>query len=405
MTRRDERQTDPITLLRASKAHRKSRRNRHKRRPCGGNLPEAPTGLQITFDKTHKTRRRRWEGVVVWNEVTLNEAGASTQAERYIVQWQHSDDGANPVGPTRRRVIAAKDEDSNTTASMVFRAARRYYYRARVRAVNKDGCRGAFSAWTAWQRPGAEAPPAPTDVTIYEETKGAIGVVWDAPADPNDADLIDADIDHFQVQVATNVGFSALYHFDRRVNHMRFTVPVRRADQDLTFYARVRSVNSEGDKSAWIPARILGNSNPGATPDGISPLRDKVIAVFTKHGPVVAKHYSQLWTADRRYKFRKVRVRFGRHVVATHPDDGCPQGSDAVIQVFWHSSDESSEAKLFALDDRLRVPANEHKDTAWASDLLITHLEEDEHLSVKVTSVGSSSPGQDMVVQVVMVPD
>ena len=130
-----------------------------------------------------------------------------------------------------------------------------------------------------------------------------------------------------------------------------------------------------------------------------------MIATWTKNGAVEAKHYDHLWMADRRYKFKKVRVRCGRHDSGTHPADGCPTGADLIVQVFLHNTDESTQTKLFSSDNRLVVTASTHKDTAWAADMTTTHIEEDEALSIKVTQVGSTTPGQDLVVQVVMVPD
>jgi hypothetical protein len=247
------------------------RARRFKKRPCGSDAPVAPTGLSLTFVNTHKERKRRWQAKLLWNEVDTNEYGASTVCDRYNVQVQHGTDGANPVGETRKYVKNAKDEDADATAHMILdRTARRYYYRFRVQGVNKAGCRSSWSSWTAWQQPGAEAPPAPTSVKTYDSSTDRVVVEWGAPADPNDADRIDEDIDYFQVQVSISSTFATTYKFDRRQDGMRKSFKVSNTESGgSTYYTRVRSVNAEGDKSSWIPATLAGNSNPATPADGV----------------------------------------------------------------------------------------------------------------------------------------
>lgn len=376
--------------------------------------PPAPTNLDLDFEDVDKTRFERWAAFLRFDEVTDFDypgepADDEEDVSRYAGQLQVSNDGSTAVGRTRRKVVEAKDEDADSEAHIKFmRIKGTRWYRGRVRSIDRFNRRSVWTAWTAWQKPGQEVPPSPLNVKIRDKGKASIALDWDAPTEPGDDDEVNEEIEHFQVQIATSPAFgqSVLYAWDKRVTGEKKAIMVKTGDRGLTFYGRVRSVSSERVKGVWIPATLNGNSSEGATADGVTLEEDKEIATWTKSGEVEAKHYGQLWTAHRRYRFKKARVRFGRHDSATHPADGCPQGSSAIIQVFWHSNDESTQSKVFEADARLVVNANTHKDSTWAADgWLITTIEEDEHLSVKVTQVGSTAPGEDMVVHMVMVPD
>lgn len=137
---------------------------------------------------------------------------------------------------------------------------------------------------------------------------------------------------------------------------------------------------------------------------------ERVHAVFTISRKAVVKEYRPRWTADRDYLIKKVRVVAGNHDPDTHPDDGCPRGSDLVIQLFkypvtWDDG-TGSRVRVFNNEGRLRVPAGKHRDTAWAEDIKDTAelLLEDEWLTVKVAQIGSTYPGDSIVVTVVLEP-
>lgn len=145
---------------------------------------------------------------------------------------------------------------------------------------------------------------------------------------------------------------------------------------------------------------------------------ERVHAVFTIGGKAKVKEYRHRWTADRDYIIKKVRVVAGNHVPhdnadpESHNNDGCPIGSDLVIQIrkypadFDTTEDTSAIVRLFTNEGRLRVPAGKHRDTAWAEDIRegSEELLEDEWLTVKVKEVGSTYPGDSVVITVVMEP-
>lgn len=392
------------------------RARRFKKRPCGSDAPVAPTNLNLSFVNTHKERRRRWQGKARWDEVVLNEYGADTTCERYAVQVQHSTDGATPVGETRRYSINAKDEDADTTAHVILeRVARRYYYRFRVLAINKSGCRSSWSSWTAWQQPGAEGPPSPTNVKVYANSTDRVVVEWSAPADPVDADVIDQDIDYFQVQLSISLTFATNYKFDRFQASMRKSFKVDDTESGgSTYYVRVRSVNSEGDKSDWIPATTAGNSSSGATPDGVSPAAGgggKIVASWSKPGRARVKHYAnRRWTNTTgvRLYFAKARATCGDKDAST----GAPTGAGTGLRFNLRRwlADESAHAPVFDAgggtddDDRLWIDAGTYKDVNGPDTFDITYLDPDEALTVKVVQVGSTYPGDDWTVQLFMEP-
>lgn len=376
--------------------------------------PPTPSNVDVDWDKGDKAGRfSRWDAIVEWDEVVNFDypgtpADDEEDVSRYALQFQSSLDGGTTVLRTRKFEKEAKDEDGDTRVEKAIKAIdSKKWYRARVRTIDRYNRRGTWSSWTTWEKPGQDVPSTPLNVSIHEGTKDGVVLKWDPPLESSNENVIDEELEHFQAQIATSSAFgpSVIYAWDKRITSSQKRFHIKLEDQDAAYYGRVRSVSFDGIPSAWIPATRLGNSNVGASPDGVNLLRDKVRVDFTVSGDVEAKHYDTLWPADRRYKFKRVRVRFGRHDSSTHPADGCPQGQAAVVQVFWHDEDETTQDKLFSNDSRLTVQPSTHRDSVWADDITRTHIEENEHLSVKVTQVGTTAPGSDMVVSVIMVPD
>lgn len=373
--------------------------------------PPAPTGLQLDFDKHERARHARWQWKLRWNEVqNFDYPGTPADDEedvsRYHWQIQVSkdqtvgDDEIYREGSTKE----AQDEDDNDIVRVRGKVRnKKWWFRARVRSIDRFNRRGPYTAWGSWQRPGDELPPRPTNVTIFEGSADRVVLEWDAPTDPDDGDLIHVDIAYFQVQISKQIGFGTPYRFDRMDPNERKAFKIHNDDVNDIFYGRVRSVNSDGEKSAWIPATIGGNDDPGTTPDGVIVAGQGTVyvATFTKPGVVLEKHYDTLWVAPRRLKFKKARARVGRHDGSTHPMDGTPQGGSCQVNIWVHSADETSALKIFDTDDRLKIDAHTHKDTQWLVSFNITHIEENESLSIKVPQANGAN---NLVVQVLMEP-
>lgn len=384
-------------------------------------LPPTPTGLTLSFDSKDKNRHNRWRAIAEWNEVVNWDVPGGDREDDmagYGVQIQKSSDGSVPDenSKTWHRYVSAKaDSDADTTARAIrHQIYKRYYYRVRVRSVDRFGRRGAYTAWSAWQQPGSEAPPQPTLVTIFANSTNRVVVQWEAPDDPADADIIDRDIAYFQAQISTSPTFATIYKFDRYQHSQKKSFRIKDADAGGTFYCRVRSVNSEGDKSAWIPAKLdPGNSNPAASADGVT------IGpggggggdfAWRRGGPAIVKHYANArrtnTTGVRQY-FKKARATCGDKDLST----GSPSGSALKFNLRRWVAAETSHAPVFDNgaggddDDRLKINAGTYKDVNGPSTFSITYLEPDEAVSVKVTSIGSTNPGSDWVVQLFMSPD
>lgn len=105
------------------------------------------------------------------------------------------------------------------------------------------------------------APFPPYNVWV-DVSQTRIQVTWDSypegdddsPLDVNGVELdlvpTDEEIAYFQVQLATDSGFTDIIRTDRKVLGHHKTFRVRKPRQNI-FYARVRSVDELGNKSAW----------------------------------------------------------------------------------------------------------------------------------------------------------
>lgn len=141
-----------------------------------------------------------------------------------------------------------------------------------------------------------------------------------------------------------------------------------------------------------------------------------VVATFTKPGRLRVRHYPYRWTntTGTTLVFKRARAVVGNkddppgsHAAGT---DGHPIGSAIKINLRRWLADESQHNAVFQTggggddDDRLIIPAGQHKDTNPVTSFQITELQPDEALSVRVAAVGSTYPGEDLVVQVFMEP-
>jgi hypothetical protein len=534
------------------RAHHHPRKIRHKRRPCGGNAPNAPANLTFTWDIVEKHRHRRLNVDLGWDPVLLNTGGGRASIRRYIGQFQRSTDGGTTVsGRTRRFVVnesgivdivgasivsgtiaeftLARVHEFNpgdsvvvtgvtpggyngtwvvtsTPADNVFRAdigsspgagtafgsvhesttnfeirgvRKHVWYRFRVRAENRDGCEGTWSSWTSWTLANDHvAPPSPLLVKIFSNATNRIVCDWDPPTvflplegtatnsassasvvgtgtffqiqlGPGDViklgaetqtvlsitdnthltvqtaftnahtDVVpyieetDPDVAFYDVWISTSVGFTPpAYKRDRYVHATKKAIKVADADEGSTFYARVRSHDASGNRSAWIPATIAGNSSSGTTPDGILIGKGgggKIVVTFTKPGRLRVKHYPYKWInpTGSTLNFRKARATVGDREAGT----GAPTGSAVKINLRrWQDPTLAANDPVFQVggggpdDDRLSIAAGAYRDTNGPSTFEITQLLNEEAISVKVAQVGSTFPGEDLQVQVVLEP-
>lgn len=250
----------------------KVRKHAFRRSPCG-RPPVAPTGLVGEFDRAESGRHTRIRCKVRWNEVVRDTTDFPILIRNYIVELDYTANGSDWFQARRATVSAKDDVDPSNKAHHIFKSvAKNLGYRFRVRAVARDGCKSNWSDWLVIGNPGTDEPPAPQNVTIVDNDKHLrVTLRWDeatAADDPND--LFDDRVNHFVVEISKQVNFGSVYMKDRAVKGQHKSFRINNADENDTFYGRVRSVSSDKDKSAWIPAKLNGNSDPGATADGVT---------------------------------------------------------------------------------------------------------------------------------------
>lgn len=375
------------------------RRARERRKSPCLRPPAQPTGLTGSFDRDEGGRENRIRAKLRWDEVTTNTAGAPITIRAYKVEIEYSANGFDWFLRSRHTVPAKDDTDPNTKAHLVLRGfRRRLRYRYRVRPIGRDGCKGPWSDWFMLGSPGPEEPPAPTNVTLVGKLQRIVAD-WDLPEDPADTDpdvrTVDPRIAHVQFQIATDAGFTNVVkrgRFDTR-EHMSWTPPDALAS--ATFYFRIRSINPDGTPSAWAVA----NDGVGVQ---LASAAGQLVLVWSIHGKWRTGRIKKRWLADGTYLFRKARIYVGDHDPATHPDDWCPLGSRLRVQGKVVSADESVETNLFDTDDRLIVEPGTHKDVNWASSFAVPQITDGETLLWDVRSVGSTFPGRDGTITLVV---
>lgn len=222
----------------------------------------------------------------------------------------------------------------------------------------------------------------------------------------------DPDVAFYQVWVGTaaTVANATLYKRDRYVHATKKSLRVADADSGLVFYMWVRSVDASGNRSAWIAATAAGNSSSVTAPDGffVGAGGGGIVVTFRKLGRCRVKHYANArWTNNtgRTLTFKRARATVGDRELAT----GAPTGSALKVQLKrWQfvAGDEVNPTSIFQTgggaddDDRLSIAATKYKDTNGPTTFEITTLLADEAVSMKVAQIGSSQPGDDLVVQV-----
>jgi len=156
--------------------------------------PPVPTygAFPITFDRKGKDEKHKLRLLFTYDEVSFWDVPGGDREDDvrgYDVQIDQSEDGVNwdtahgGGTPYRTQHRPAMDDDADTTRVAVFpRITRRYWYRARVRTVDRFNRRGDWPEWTDPALPFDDTdPPTPTDVEIYSLSTDRVVVEWDDP--------------------------------------------------------------------------------------------------------------------------------------------------------------------------------------------------------------------------------
>lgn len=250
--------------------------------------PSSPSVTGIVFDTTEKTKGARVRATVNFSQVTDLEE----DIDRYVVQFQTNNSSTFTADQKRRRAVVDEFEpgDTDDQLSANFGQIKRHRWcRARVRAVTKDGQKSTWSPWsTPVQATDSEAPPAPSGVTVTSIPKG-VAVDWSDAVDDLIADTAHRDVTHYEVELHGNSLFTNLIKRRRHETGTRKEFKGPAVTEGGTYYARVRSVASEGTKSGWVtstghvsapvvdtPAIVPGAVTPGTVADDFPNLESVV---------------------------------------------------------------------------------------------------------------------------------
>ena len=176
--------------------------------------------------------------------------------------------------------------------------------------------------------------------------------------------------------------------------HMLPFIPLGTRD---TYTQESESVSVEEQRGEWVVRELIG----------YIPSADTYTKEWVEPDVVEAIHYtSAKWIVDADYNIIGARATVGYHDEDTHPDDGCPQGDDITINFRRMLADKSLHEGVFASDSRLIIPDGEHDAEAWIQDtddqFVITQLFLDEIVTVNVATVGSSTPGTGLTVELLL---
>ena len=167
--------------------------------PCN-RPPSVATGARVRFHVREAKTHLEYSTVVNWSEVTEDTYGFPTRIGRYYVQLRPTNQWGNPIhwvddpdgweewtgtpdAPPngakqlihKRTVDKPKDQDPDDWAHVSFGSTvrpKKWYYQARVRAEDTDGCKGEWTEWcdavNALQL-GASRPLPPTPTGVHME--------------------------------------------------------------------------------------------------------------------------------------------------------------------------------------------------------------------------------------------
>jgi hypothetical protein len=166
--------------------------------PWTGADPKPPTPTYTDPGSITYTRQNRDKHVKLRLHFTFNDMSPwdvpggdhEDDLHHYIVELDRSDDGVTWDGrPYRHQRVHATfhnssdPDDTNATRTAIFgMIRRRFWYRCRVRSVDRFNRPGDWSAWTTPALPFDDTqPPQPLQVTIYGTSTDRVVIGWDDP--------------------------------------------------------------------------------------------------------------------------------------------------------------------------------------------------------------------------------
>jgi microcystin-dependent protein len=325
--------------------------------------PPAPTGVVLTFDKIHRMRNAQLSAVVTWNEVINWDTGLDKESDMggYQIELDKSDDGATWPGQPRSKHRSAKpkidtdhhanadvgpsfDGNADTLDVRFLQIHRKYFYRARVRAISRHHIKGPWSAWqpssSGTSPSDTSVPPVPANVDLKIHQHRA-RVFWDHPdesaqtwsytpgaSDAAKTEIVHDDVAFFQVQLDNSTSWAGgQFQKDMFVGgqHRMFRI-VRPVANGPNWFARVRSVSATHRVSAWVTVSnvtlvaLPTPSAPSVAFDQSGPRHNRARVIVT----VNAYSGGQQTAHDDDFSSYTVQVAYA----ATHPGATPPAGAN-----------------------------------------------------------------------------
>lgn len=244
--------------------------------------PKPPTidDIAVDFDQKEKQRHsNRIRAIVSWNDVSdWDIPGYDKEGDvaRYNVVMRRCTFMGAPIiddfGLEITRTKKVPSKGGGTVHATFQNLGYNYYYQFSVQAVDRFNRKGDWSEWTTASTPSDNTnPPPPTNVVSWESI-AHVGVAWDAPLD-NSGEIWDADVEYFQVQIATSKTFSSgsIVKRARYVNNEDWGFHTQK--YRIRYWLRVRSVDASGNTSSWVEATdnpvspLQANAKRGSEPD------------------------------------------------------------------------------------------------------------------------------------------
>jgi len=130
---------------------------------------------------------------------------------------------------------------------------------------------------------------------------------------------------------------------------------------------------------------------------------------FTVGGAAATGDYT-MWPADRDYWIARITADVGKHDSGTHPNDGTPGGQ--AIRVNVRRVRGNTDVAILGSDTRLHINADSHRDAVTDTgdgpldlgDFNVRKLRAEDHIYLRVSQVGTTRAGNNLVVTVILVP-
>jgi microcystin-dependent protein len=212
---------------------------------------------------------RRFHAYVTWDEVEDDVDGLGTAIRSYHVRMRPVNQAGNPIlrangGGWRKRKVTASRDGSDPTVDEDFQILfknlenpHKWYWVAQVQAEDVLGQLGDWSTATNPEKPAFAAMATAENITFDMDPNFAL-VEWDYPEDPDDPNGVHPDIDHVEIQLATDHQFTtggsgSMLRHDKFVHGQQKRWKFQNPQQGHLYAARLRTHDVYGSTSNWLP--------------------------------------------------------------------------------------------------------------------------------------------------------